>query len=44
MDLDYDVAAIIGAGLLGGLSMIVPLCIGRAMAPQQMRMDPPPPP
>lgn len=39
MDLDYDVAAIIGAGLLGGLIMIVALYMGRAMAPQQMRMD-----
>ena len=39
MDLEYDVAAIIEAGLLGGLIMVVPLYMGRAMAPQQMRMD-----
>ena len=39
LDLDYDVAAIIGAGLLAGLIMLVPLYMGRAMAPQQMRMD-----
>ena len=39
MDLDYDVTAIIGVGLLGGLIMLVPLYMGRAMAPQQMRMD-----
>ncbi|MEE9277937.1 MAG: hypothetical protein V3V06_05960 [Dehalococcoidia bacterium] len=37
--MDYDVAAAVGAGLIGGTAMIVPLYMGRAMMPQQMRMD-----
>lgn len=39
MDLDYDVAAIIGSGLLAGTIMAAVLYMGRAMMPEQMRMD-----
>lgn len=37
--MDYDSAAVIGAGLIGGGAMVVPLYMGRAMMPKQMRMD-----
>jgi hypothetical protein len=39
MELDYDIAAAIGVGLIGGLAMVVPLYMGRAMMPEHMRMD-----
>jgi hypothetical protein len=39
VDLDYDVAAIVGAGILSGAIMVVPLYLGRAMMPDLMRMD-----
>lgn len=39
MDLDYDIAAAIGVGLIGGVAMVVPLYMGRAMMPERMRMD-----
>ena len=36
--MDYDSAAVIGAGLIGGGAMVVPLYMGRVMMPKQMRM------
>ncbi len=35
----YEVSAVAGAGLIGGVVMWVPLYLGRAMMPAQMRMD-----
>lgn len=37
--MQYEVAAAAGAGLIGGVAMVVPLYMGRAMMPAQMRMD-----
>ena len=37
--MDYDIAAMAGAGLLAGTVMAMMLYMGRAMVPQQMRMD-----
>ena len=37
--MQYEVAAAAGAGLIGGVAMVVPLYLARAMTPAQMRMD-----
>lgn len=37
--MDYDIAAAVGAGVLAGTVMAVPMYMGRAMMPAQMRMD-----
>ena len=37
--MDYDAVAAIGAGLLAGAIMLIPIYLGRMMMPDQMRMD-----
>ncbi len=37
--MDYNASAAIGAGLLAGAIMLIPIYLGRMMMPDQMKMD-----
>ena len=37
--MDYNASAAIGAGLLAGAIMLIPIYLGRMMMPEQMKMD-----
>ncbi len=37
--MDYNYPAVVGAGLLAGAIMLVPIYLGRMMMPDQMKMD-----
>ncbi len=37
--MDYDILAAIGAGLIAGAIMLIPMYLGRMMMPDQMKMD-----